>query len=73
MIAGFIGFFMIVGIAGSSDYADEVGEVFRFSDYTKEFIIAFLLMIPCPIFENYLDKHYYMEGSDENDNRNCIA
>ena len=70
-VLGFAGMMMLFGVVGASDYADEIGECFKYSDYVWEIIAGILLMIPCPVYENILLKYNLeQEGGDYND-RTC--
>jgi len=49
-IMALVGFFLLLGSVGASDYADEIGVYFDFSTVTPHIIIGILLLIPGIIY-----------------------
>ena len=45
----FVGFFLIMGSAGNTDYADAVHEPISESEYIPQILIGVLLMLPTPL------------------------
>ena len=43
---GFIGFMMIIGAVGESDYQETMGNFYPFISTVKTLIIGFIMMIP---------------------------
>ncbi len=62
----FVGFFLLVGTAGASDYADEIGEVFSYSKYIPYIVSGFVLIFSGLGIVKYLEsKGWYEDGSEE--------
>ena len=68
----FIGFILMMGAVGKSDFADEIGEYIELKDFIPQMVVGLLLMIPCGLLESFLDKFEIGRG-EENDNGNCIV
>ena len=71
-ILAFIGFILMLGAIGKSDFADEIGEYIELKDFLPQMVVGLLLMLPCGALEWFLD-NYEIERGEEDDNRNCIV
>lgn len=59
------GFFFLVGTAGASDYADEVGEVFSYAKHFPFIISGFGMCFGGLLMIKYLERQgWYEEGGD---------
>ena len=45
-IMGFMGFFLIVGTAGTSDYMDEIGAYYSVTEMLPQLLIGLAMMLP---------------------------
>lgn len=53
-IMGFIGFFLIVGTAGTSDYMIEIGSYYPISEMLPQMLISLAMMLPSVfVFKDY--------------------
>ena len=61
-----VGFFLLVGTAGASDYADEAGLVFQYSDYIPFIVGGLVLIFAGEFIVKGLERvGWYEEGGDE--------
>ncbi len=51
-----VGFFLLIGTAGSSDYADEVGIMWNFSEYIPYVVTGLVLMFLGAGITNILER-----------------
>lgn len=60
----FIGFFIILGAAGKSDYMDEIGQYYPFSNTLKVGLVGLLLMAPAFVV-GMISERLVWEDDDE--------
>ena len=52
-IMAFVGFFMLMGIAGTCDYLDAIHQGWMIAPVLFKSMIAFILILPFVILQNY--------------------
>jgi uncharacterized membrane protein YdbT with pleckstrin-like domain len=64
-IMAFVGFFLLVGAVGTSDYMDEIGQYCSFAQLVPQMVIGILMMFPFAGVEKYIDEHYRKDDENE--------
>lgn len=60
------GFFVLVGTAGASDYADEIGEVFSYTEHIPHIISGFVMLFVGGAMVKYLEgEGWYEKGGED--------
>lgn len=52
----FLGFFLLIGTAGSSDYAEEMGEVWNWKEHIPYAVVGIVMMVVGSLILNYLER-----------------
>lgn len=61
-----VGFFLLIGTAGASDRADELGQMFNYKDYIPYIVSGFLLLFTGGGLVKWLEKEgWYEEGGED--------
>lgn len=63
-VLALIGFIIALGVAGASDYADEIGQYYPLANITKGCVAAGLLMTPSLIV-SYVKERWVFEDDCE--------
>lgn len=58
---GFIGFFLIIGCAGTCDYMDAIGAYYPITEILPKMLIGIAMMLPTI----FVFMHYGLEEDDE--------
>lgn len=63
-ILAFIGFIIMFGAAGNSDYMDEIGQYYPFSETVKLCVIGLLMCVPAVIVSK-IEERWDLEDDSE--------